>query len=1097
MRPAQNILQLRALWWSNGSIKKFLRTILKILAGLVLLLLAAVVFLLVRPTTIHFGGLRDPIERQLGKLLGREVSIGGDIMIVTGTSPKIRVEKLSVSNPDGWDGGGRLAELAKFETQIGLPELIRKKIDIDDIEVEGLTLALEIDAGGRGNWEGLIGSGSVDEVAAVDGAGTEPTPAKAEPEPEKTADEDGDIAFKLTGLGSLEISDLSVTRQEAGGELDQIIGIKQLTGSAPEGEDMQLALVGQVRQLDLEGNLKAGSLQQLFAGAAEWPWSFDGTVGGSTLKVDSQVAAADFSTPGVTTFELLIPDSRELEVITGPIPNFGVINLAGEVSREAVGRFSLPSIEGKFGESPIEAVINLDLTKRLPSITGEIELAFLDAEALRVEESEEDGRERNEAGEAEPSDQSGGGAVASSDQPAGDEIPEREFVLPVEGTFQLKIGEITNASTTVRNLQLGLEATEHAATATVGVEFAGIDLTGELELEKQLGQNAQLAASLNGEGGDLSELIRFYSGDDRFSGKFEQLQVTLAGEGRSALEAWSNRGADLEINQAGLTYKGKDKDWKFIVAKADSSRKPGQEAKFLATGVIGEAPWELQFTTQELQVGEALKFNIVTGKVADLAFQLDPVRPEGQPDAKSDGIKFSLEGGRLDNLNPIYELDLPPLGPYSVAGQIKLLEEGVNLDDFTLEIGDSEIAGTLKIDQTREQPVIDLVLNSDVIQLDDFRFDDWSAVDGKKSAGAPAPKKPAVDEGSKEGDEGGAEKPSPGITAATMPAILSHEVLSKLDATIKIELGKLLVGKDSLGAAKADISLVDGRFELKKLSTKPLNGNLDVSVLFHPQAGGSLDWNASMKATNLDFGVIARAINPESENGGVINIDMGVGAKNVPFGKMHLTQATGKLDFDFCPTNLEAGILDLWATNIVVAILPKLDSENQSVVNCVIGRCVLEDGVITPESLGLDTTKIRVGTVGTINLKEDAIDLTLTPVPKRAQLLSLEVPVRIQGTLREPKIEMGSLPVVSTIARMTKNTVLFPVKTIAGDRLPEDGSDVCPCKAGYNPVKPGEGEQPDKEETEKEEEGEEPKRRGLFDGKPGLFDGKPGLFDKD
>ena len=76
---------------------------------------------------------------------------------------------------------------------------------------------------------------------------------------------------------------------------------------------------------------------------------------------------------------------------------------------------------------------------------------------------------------------------------------------------------------------------------------------------------------------------------------------------------------------------------------------------------------------------------------------------------------------------------------------------------------------------------------------------------------------------------------------------------------------------------------------------------------------------------------------------------------------------------------------------------------------------------------------------------------------------------------------------------MTKNTVLFPVKTIAGDRLPEDGSDVCPCKAGYNPVKPGEGKKPEKEEPEKEE----PKRGGLFDGKPGLFDGKPGLFDRD
>ncbi|MGI9244450.1 MAG: hypothetical protein ACR2RV_26860, partial [Verrucomicrobiales bacterium] len=895
---------------------------------------------------------------------------------------------------------------------------------------------------------------------------------------------------------SVEISDLSVTWKDAGEELAKIIGIDQLTGSAAEGEDIQFALAGYVRRLDLEGKLKAGSLQQLFAGVAEWPWAFDGTVGASTLKVNSQVAATDFSTLGVTTFELLIPDSRELEVLTGPIPYFGEISLAGEVSREAVGKFSLPLLEGKLGDSPVDAVIDIDLTKRLPSITGEIELAFLDAAALRVDGDEE---QAGEAQEAEPSDQPAEEAVVSSDKPVSEEIAEREFVLPVEGAFQLKIGEVTNTPTTVRDVQLGLEVAEHAATATVGAEFAGIPLTGQLELEKEIGQAVQLSASLDGKGGDLSELIRLYSGDDRFSGKFESLQIRLASEGRSVLEAWSSRSVDLEVNQAGLTYRGKDKDWKFTVANADSKREPGKEGKFVANGAIGGASWELELTADQLQAGERLRINSANGKVADLEFQLDPIAPEGQPDAKPDGIKFSLNGGRLDNLNPIYELDLPPLGPYAAAGQVRFIDEGVKLDEFSLEVGDSEITGQLKVNQTAKKPVIDLVLNSEVIQVNDFRFDDWSAVDGKKSAAAeaPAPDPPAEADSAGEADGAGGENPAPAIAPVATPAILSYEVLSQLDATIKIGLGKLLVGKDSLGAANADLSLVDGRFELKRLSTTPLNGNLDVSVLFHPKEGGSLDWNGTLKATNLDFGVVARAMNPESENGGVINIDMEVGAKNVPFGKMHLTQATGKLDFDFCPTNLEAGILDLWATNIVVAILPKLDSENESVINCVIARCDLKEGVITPESLGLDTTKIRVGTVGTINLKEDAIDLTLTPVPKRPQLLSLEVPVSIKGTLRKPAIEMGSLPVVSTIARMTKNTVLFPVKTIAGDRLPEDGSDVCPCKAGYNPVKPGEGDPPTADPNEKKGEEDEPERRGLFDGKPGIFDGKPGLFDRD
>jgi hypothetical protein len=180
---------------------------------------------------------------------------------------------------------------------------------------------------------------------------------------------------------------------------------------------------------------------------------------------------------------------------------------------------------------------------------------------------------------------------------------------------------------------------------------------------------------------------------------------------------------------------------------------------------------------------------------------------------------------------------------------------------------------------------------------------------------------------------------------------------------------------------------------------------------------------------------------------------MQVGSKGVPLGKLQLEAATGHLNFEFCPTNLKSGIVDLWATNILAALLPKLDSKNQSVINCVIARLKLEKGVIYAETLGLDTTKIRVGTEGTINLNDKSIDLTLTPVPKKAQILSLEVPIRIQGTLKKPEISLGALPLVSTIGRITKNTVLFPIKRIASKELPADGSDVCPCKKGYMPPK--------------------------------------------
>ena len=223
--------------------KKLLRISLKILSALILLLITVIVFLLVRPTAINLAWLHEPIDRQLTGLLGHEVNINGDIVLLTGTAPKIRVEKISVENPKGWKGGGQFAELETFVTQISLHELIYKQVKIDDIEIRGLALKLEVDADGRGNWQ---------------------RPASETPNvslPTDVAEENSDGgAVEFLGLGSIEISDISVTYLEAGKEVEKILIIDRVSGSAPEGEPMQLAILGKARELEFDGVFKAGTL---------------------------------------------------------------------------------------------------------------------------------------------------------------------------------------------------------------------------------------------------------------------------------------------------------------------------------------------------------------------------------------------------------------------------------------------------------------------------------------------------------------------------------------------------------------------------------------------------------------------------------------------------------------------------------------------------------------------------------------------------------------------------------------------------------------------------------------------------------------------
>ena len=90
----------------------------------------------------------------------------------------------------------------------------------------------------------------------------------------------------------------------------------------------------------------------------------------------------------------------------------------------------------------------------------------------------------------------------------------------------------------------------------------------------------------------------------------------------------------------------------------------------------------------------------------------------------------------------------------------------------------------------------------------------------------------------------------------------------------------------------------------------------------------------------------------------------------------------------------------------------------------------------------------------------------------------------IKGTLDEPVIGTGRLPLTRTVGRIAVNTVLFPLDVLVGKRLPADGSDVCPCSESYTGRKENDGESfPAKPHGALRKPGTDnkSKRRGLLD----------------
>jgi len=294
------------------------------------------------------------------------------------------------------------------------------------------------------------------------------------------------------------------------------------------------------------------------------------------------------------------------------------------------------------------------------------------------------------------------------------------------------------------------------------------------------------------------------------------------------------------------------------------------------------------------------------------------------------------------------------LGPYAVGGGDFTIEpERYRIDGFSLQVGDSRMGGRFELATTGVRPRLGVALTTDVLQLDDFRFGDWS---------------PLAEEEVEE------PEPAPDDAAAVaerkekVRALLSREMMRSLDASLDLKVDQVLSGADELGSGSLLTTLDDGRFEVAPLIVNIPGGSAQVELGYEPLEDAVLA-QARARVESLDYGVLARRIDPQSDVGGLISFDINLSSDAENLDTV-MANANGQLDFAVWPKDLEAALFDLWAVNLMTAVLPSVDTENTSKFNCIIARFKMEDGILTPEAILVDSTRVQASGSGAVDFKE-------------------------------------------------------------------------------------------------------------------------------
>ena len=150
----------------------------------------------------------------------------------------------------------------------------------------------------------------------------------------------------------------------------------------------------------------------------------------------------------------------------------------------------------------------------------------------------------------------------------------------------------------------------------------------------------------------------------------------------------------------------------------------------------------------------------------------------------------------------------------------------------------------------------------------------------------------------------------------------------------------------------------------------------------------------------------------------------------------------GYVDLVIFPEDVEAGFLDLWASNLVFALLPSGEGSGKK-LNCMVARFEVEEGVMKSRRTFLDSTDIIVRLRGDIDLVNQELDLLIIPQAKREKFLSISTPLAVKGPFEDFHVGVAQGGFLVTMVRWYYGLIYVPWKWLTGERFPANGIATC------------------------------------------------------
>ncbi len=454
------------------------------------------------------------------------------------------------------------------------------------------------------------------------------------------------------------------------------------------------------------------------------------------------------------------------------------------------------------------------------------------------------------------------------------------------------------------------------------------------------------------------------------------------------------------------------------VINADETRTASRVGAFRLTGqgTMNTEPFQLQITGDpllEVRKNRPYVFDLHAQSVATT------IDAHGAVDHPFDFGRFhadvKMSGRDLSQLYILTSVPFPNTPPYRLSGKFSRDGQTYAMRDMNGSLGDSDLSGSLTASKQNGRRLLkaDLVSRS----LD---WKDLATVLGGR------PHMP---------DKAGRVEKTAGMAPTAAPSEMLPNAPLDVDRLRHID-GDLHYRAQSVKLNDLKLTSVDLGVHLK-------NAVLNIDPLALTFSQGSLrgrvgiDARQAVPVTDLDMHLSNYALqNALPLHGGtppVIGVIEGRARLHGAGLSVHAfaAHASGELSLVVPHGEVRQAFAELLGINVASGLYLLLSkSEKKTDLRCAAADFAVQDGVMRPRIMVIDTGVVVSQGSGSIDLGDEKVDLKLNGKSKKPRILKLWAPILVQGTLARPKVGVDKLQVAGQGALAAIGAAVEPLVAI-------------------------------------------------------------------